>query len=312
MKIAIIGAGAMGSLFGGLLCKSGNEVWFIDVWQEHVNAIRERGLKMCGEGGDFIVTPRATTQAREAGRVDLIVLFVKGFHTESAMQNVLDLIDEKTLVLTLQNGLGNVEIIKNFILREQILFGMTTLTSDLMGPGEIFMSFAGEGETSIQPAGERWDEANAVAEVFNKAALHTVVAENVKQHIWEKLVVNCNYNTYCALLGLSVGQLVNCPASRSLLETTTLEISAVASAAGFDLPYERAWKHLMEVGEEARAHYPSMVMDIRNQRQTEIDFLNGAVAREGKRYGVPTPVNETAVSLIKILESTYHHRSASK
>jgi len=312
MKIAIIGAGAMGSLFGGLLCKSGNEVWFIDVWEEHINAIREHGLRMCGGGGDIIVNPCATTQARDAGRVDLIILFVKGFHTEKAIQGVLDLIDDQTAVLTLQNGLGNVEIIEKFISREQILFGMTTLTSDLMGPGKIFMSFAGEGETSIQPAGARWNDARLVKEVFNRAALHTVVAENVKQHIWEKLVVNCNYNTYCALLGLNVGQLIDCAASRSLLEVTTREISAVASAAGFKLSYDRAWEHLMEVGEEARAHYPSMVMDIRHQRQTEIEFLNGAVVREGKKHGVPTPANETAVSLIKILESTYHYRNESK
>ena len=312
MKIAIIGAGAMGSLFGGLLCQSGNEVWFIDVWEEHINAIREHGLKMCGDGGDIIVNPWATTQARDAGRVDLIILFVKGFHTEKAMKSVLDLIDEQTSVLTLQNGLGNVEIIEKFISREQILFGMTTLTSDLMGPGKIFLSFAGEGETSIQPAGARWDDAQRVRDVFNKGALHTVIAENVKQHIWEKLVVNCNYNTYCALLGLSVGQLIDNAASRRLLETTTGEISAVANAAGFDLPYDRAWEHLMEVGEEARAHFPSMLIDVRNQRQTEIEFLNGAVAREGEKYGVPTPVNETAVSLIKVLESTYHYRNVFK
>ncbi|MEW5920711.1 MAG: 2-dehydropantoate 2-reductase [Bacillota bacterium] len=308
MKIAIIGAGAMGSLFGGLLCKSGNEVWFVDVWQEHINAIKERGLKMCGDKGDFVVTPRATTKASEAGRVDLIILFVKGFHTEEAMQSVLDIIDENTAVLTLQNGLGNVEIIEKFIDRKHILFGMTTLTSDLEGPGKIFMSFAGEGETTIQPAGERWEDAQCVSDVFNKAGLCTVVTENVKQHIWEKLVVNCNYNTYCALLGLSVGQLIDCYASRSLLVATTEEISAVASAAGFNLPYYRAWEHLMEVGEEARAHYPSMVIDIRHKRQTEIDFLNGAVVREGKKQGIPTPVNETAVTLIKTLESTYHHR----
>jgi len=308
MKIAIIGAGAMGSLFGGLLCKDGNEVWFVDVWEDHINTIKEKGLTMVGDRATFVVNPRATTNASEAGRVDLIVLFVKGFHTEKAMNNVLNIIDGHTTVLTLQNGLGNVEIIEKYIDREQVLFGMTTLTSDLEGPGRIFMSYAGEGETTIQPAGTRWEEAHQVSAVFNSSGLHTIVSENVKQHIWEKLVVNCNYNTYCALLGLSTGQLMDAAAAQNLLEATTKEISAVATAAGFELPFDRAWEHLMEVGREAHAHYPSMLIDIRQRRQTEIHFLNGAVVREGKKQGIPTPVNETAVLLLKVLESTHHHR----
>lgn len=306
MRIAILGAGAMGSLFGGALAAAGQRVWLIDVWAEHVAAIRRHGLRVEKAGQVRAIPVQAATCAAEAEPVDLLILFTKYGHTEAALRGAGPLLTPQTRVLTLQNGIGNVDLIAGFVPRERILFGLTTLTSDLKGPGHVEATFAGRGETYFWPAAGAVDEAaREVEAVLNRAGIATELTADVSLHIWRKLVVNTCLNTLTAITRLRVGDLFAQPEARALCEAVAAEVASVARAEGVPLTTEAAVAHLRQVAESAAHHQPSMLIDVLRARPTEIDCLNGAVVRAAARHGLPVPANAMIVSLIRTIEATY-------
>lgn len=306
MRWAIVGAGAMGSLFASHLGMAQAEVWACDPWAEHIAAIRQNGLSVAREGVERIVHLRATTNPAEAGPVDVVMVFVKYNQTLEALRSARPLVGPHTMLLTLQNGLGNVDLIREVFPENRTLFGFTTLTSELLGPGHIEASYVGRGETYFWPEDGRHDAAvEELRAVFEEAGIHTIVAPQIELMIWKKLIVNCCLNTVCAITGLPVGALCDRPESWPLLEGLADEIVAVATRKS--IPLERAQAHafLRSVAEEARGHFPSMLVDVKHRRQTEIECLNGAVLREAARLGIDTPFNRSVYSLIRVLESSY-------
>ena len=303
MRIVVVGAGAMGSLFASHLAGTGEEVWVYDVWREHVEAIRRTGLTVIRAGAAHVVRLRATADPREPGLADLLLVFVKHRHTRQAVADARPMIGPETTAVTLQNGIGNAELLEAAVPAARILRGLTTLTSELRGPGQIEASFRGPGETYLWPLGGRPDaRAEAACGLLARAGIHAELAPDIERRIWQKLVVNCGLNTVCALTGLKVGELCDQADAWPLLDGIVDEIAEVASRKGIPLDAGEGRRFLRRVAEEARAHVPSMLVDVRQGRPTEIDCLNGAVIREGERAGVATPYNRAVTSLIRLLE----------
>ena len=306
MKIAVIGAGAMGSLFAGYLAKNNQDVWAYDIWQEHIDAIKTGGLRMTRHEEVQHVSLKATSDPSEPGQVDLLIIFVKYGHTRQALRNSLPMIGPDTLILTLQNGIGNVEIIRETIPEDRILFGLTTLTSELLSPGHIEESFQGKGETYFWPlCGKINDAAEQAGVLLNQAGIHTEISDDVESRIWKKLIINTCYNTLSAITRLKVGDLVDRDETWPILSEVVSEIVKIAQKKGIQLGETEALEFLKQVGEEARFHVPSMLVDVNHKRKTEIECLNGAVIREGKKFGIATQANEILYHLIRIMEDTY-------
>jgi 2-dehydropantoate 2-reductase len=251
----------------------------------------------------------ATTDPCEPGVADVILIFVKYDQTRQAARDIAPAIGPGTVVLTLQNGLGNVKLIREVIPHATLLCGFTTLTSELLGPGHIEASYAGRGETCVWSADGMPNKACAsIVDLLRRSGINATVDPEIELHIWEKLVVNCCLNTLCAISGLSVGALVDRPEVWPILDGITDEIVAVAARKEIALPREAARGFLRDVAKEARAHYPSMLRDIRAEQQTEIECLNGAVIRAPERFGIEVPFNRFAYGMIRTLEETYAQR----
>jgi 2-dehydropantoate 2-reductase len=306
MKIAIIGSGAMGSLFGGLLAGV-TETCLYDVNKTHIEAINRNGLIMTQGDKKNIVRVRATTNPAEIGGMDAVIIFVKYPFTRKAMMDAMvSAIGPDTLVLTVQNGIGNVEIIREFVPESQIVYGLSTLTSDMEGPGHIEMTTTKKVPTCIWPLnGEVTDKLRKLCDLMNQAGLNTEITKDVDRQIWQKLMVNASENTLCALLRQNVTSIIDTPSSFEIAKKIIFEVADVAQAKGIDISREEGLEHVIKVTRSVPQHVPSMAIDLKNKRPTEIACLNEAIAAEGKRLGIPTPMTETVARMIKAIESNY-------
>ena len=301
MKIAIIGAGAMGSLYGGYLAKAGNQVYLLDVWQEHVDTVNQNGLVIL-EGDEQVVShPCGVTDQKEIGPSDLVIVFVKSIHTGSAMKNNLGLVGENTLLLTLQNGYGNAEAMAEFVEPGKIIVGTTAQGATLVGPGVI--KHAGKGITHIGKFRGGLDpQVENLANVLRQAGFETEVSEQAMEMIWAKLFINVGINALTALLNVKNGQLLDCEETLALMKMAVDEAVKVANAAGMSFDAEKVLADVKKIAEATAENRSSMLQDISHQRKTEIDMINGAIVKQGCLYTVKTPVNETLTGLIKSKE----------
>jgi 2-dehydropantoate 2-reductase len=303
MKIAVVGAGAMGSLFGASLAEAGFDVALLDVWADHVHAVNANGLDIERDGVTRSVSIRADTEPNRIGPTDLVIVFVKSTHTSVAAQTAARLADVDGLVLTLQNGLGNADVIAEAIDPERVLAGTTAHGATLLGPGRI--RHAGVGPTVMGMwAGGDSAPARRVAEVFNRAGLETRVAEDVRPVVWDKLLVNVGINAITALTGTKNGQLLDLESTRELCRAAIDEAMTVARNLGIRIR-DDAVQHVFQVAEATGPNRSSMGQDVDNHRLTEIRAINGAVVREAHKVGVDTPVNRTLTALVATLEAHY-------
>ncbi len=305
MKIAIIGAGAMGCLYGAKLSASGeNSVYLLDVWQEHVDEINMRGLQM--EEADSMITyehVKASSDAETVGVVDLAIIFVKSTLTKIATESNKVVFGPNTVALTLQNGLGNIDLISQVIGSENIIAGTTAHGATMLGPGK--MRHAGSGKTIIgEISGETSDRIKYISDTLNMAGMETEISDNVLGLVWDKLMVNVGINALTGITKLHNGELLNFTMVEELLEKAVLEAKAVAEAKGIKLGYADPVQHTKDVCVATAANKSSMLQDVLNQKKTEIDMINGAIVREGKTLGIATPVNLVLTNLIKYFESS--------
>lgn len=308
MKIAVLGAGAMGSLFGGHLAEAGNDVTLIDIWEEHIQKINENGLKIEGISGDrTIKNIKGTTNPAEIGKVEVLIVFVKSTVTEQALKNALSVVGENTTIITLQNGLGNVEKIEKVAGEGKVLAGVTSHGSTLLGPGHI--RHAGSGDTFLgEIDGEITPRLERTAELLNKAGIPCNIEQNILSLIWGKLIVNIGINALTAVTGLRNGELVNFKEAEEILELSVKEALDVAEAKGIKLQYEDPIGHTKEVCRLTAQNRSSMLQDVLNKRQTEIDMINGALVREAENLGITTPVNKVLTNLISTIQKSYDKR----
>ncbi|KVL42338.1 2-dehydropantoate 2-reductase [Burkholderia territorii] len=303
MKIAILGAGALGCAIGATLTEGGHETWLIDRSAAHVDAMRRDGLRVDDADGSRHVRVHATTQAAEVGAADLVIVLVKSFHTEAAMRGAPELVGADTLVLSLQNGLGHEDILADVVGRERVLAGKTYVGGVLRGAGHIESGVRGKLTYIGELDGRITQRVQAIADAFNTAGLGTTVSDNIIGTMWDKLLVNVATGALTGVTGLTYGQLYDEPVLKSTSLAAVAEAIAAAQAAGVRLSMtdpEQAWTLAAE-GLPA-AFKTSMLQSLEKGSITEIDYINGSVVRWGQRYGVPTPVNATLVACIKGIE----------
>lgn len=308
MKVAIIGAGAMGSLFGGSLASVVEQVVFYSTNKAYVEAVNQHGLIMTQGEKRNVVKSRATSNPADIGEADVAIVYVKYTGTRQAIQDALvSCITKNTMVVTLQNGLGNVEIIKEYVPEDQIVFGLSTLTSDVKGPGHIEMTTLSKVGTSMWPLnGVVTPKLENLVNLMNQVNLNADIAPDVQERIWKKILVNACENTLCAILKVNVTDLmINTPASYEISKQVIFEVADVARAKGMNISREAALNHVMKVTEAVPGHVPSMVFDVLNKKMTEIGCINEAVVAEGQRLGIPTPTVDLIAKLIRAIEANY-------
>jgi 2-dehydropantoate 2-reductase len=303
MKTVIIGAGAIGSLFGGLLTLSGEDVWLVSTGKAHVDTMRSAGLTI--ERGEKLQTVRvnATSDVTSLGKADLVLFFVKTYQTEKAVSDSLILQKESTIFLSLQNGLGNEEAICKKVDRRKVILGVTGQGATYLGPSHI--RHAGWGETQIgELEGGMTERANQIAQIFQKAGISTRVSSKIQDVIWEKLFVNVGINALTALTGLKNGQLLDYPETVRLMEALVFEAVEVAKRKGMGIegnPIEK----VKAVAEVTRGNRSSMGQDFDHRRKTEIDAINGAIVKEAERLGISVPFNQAITDLVKVIEKQF-------
>lgn len=302
MKIAVIGAGAMGSIFGGHLKEVGEDVTFIDIYKEHMEKVSKDGLYIEMPDGTSKVIKGIKTATSTEGlpKMDLIIIFVKSTITKEAAKEALPLVKDNTLFLTLQNGLGNGEAIAEVVGEEKVLLGVTTCGGTFLGPGKV--KFAGKGDTFIGGLKIGKEKVLPIVNVFNRAKLPAYYREDVIGLVWDKLFVNVAINPVTAITGLKNGELLNYDETKAIMKGLVEEAVAVAEKRGVKRDVEEVYNHALEVAEKTAKNMSSMLQDITKGRKTEIDTINGKIVEYGREVGVSTPYNEMVTYLIKVLE----------
>lgn len=294
----------MGCLIGGFLARAGADVVLVDPWLEHVEALGREGLRLW-EGEEPLRIPvRAAVAGTPVRPADLVLLLVKAPRTGSALPELPPLLAEGGAVLTLQNGLGAADLLAEALGEERVLVGVTAQGATLLGPGEI--RHGGAGETLVGGYRGGHPALASAVRALDGAGLPTRAVEDIWPKVWGKLVVNCGINALTALAGLKNGDISRIPAAADVLRDAVREATAVARAAGVELGDADALaERVLAVAEATAANRSSMGQDVDRRSPTEIDFINGAVVREGLRLGVETPVNRTLTRLVQALETAY-------
>lgn len=304
MNIVIVGAGAMGCLYGGALYQHGQNAVLVDIWQDHMQAINTHGLQVeTSQGCNKINIPaRYAHQIEE--EPDLLIVFTKSFHTENALKDSKRFIGENTFLLTLQNGLGNAEIIQQFVPKARIIQGVTTFPCDLIAPGQI--KSPGEGQTKIMSAdGVITARLEEIAKIIDEAGFNCKISPQVSIDLWEKVAFNATLNALTAVTQLPVGPVGISTQGQDLAKCVVKEVSETAKKQGIAVNEKRIMDTVSMAFREHKDHLPSMLQDITAKRQTEIEFLNGAIVRAAEKSGVSTPVTKVLYQLIRIKEDSY-------
>ncbi|UCD84747.1 MAG: 2-dehydropantoate 2-reductase [Deltaproteobacteria bacterium] len=304
MKIAIVGPGAMGSLFAYFLADSGHEIWLIDHRPERVEKIKKEGIRIEGVSGEHHLRPRITADPKEAGIVELIIVCVKAYDTGEAIKGSFSLVGKATTVLSLQNGKGNLEIISAVVGEDRVIGGTTAQGATVLGEGHI--RHAGLGETIIGSSSEPVSKSlDTVVDLFNRSGVEASKTDDLEGLIWGKLLINVGINALTALTRLKNGQLLDYPGTRRLMAEAVGEGVKVVEAKGIRLSYPDAVDKVESVARATAGNISSMLQDVLKKKRTEVDYINGAIVSEGQKLGIETPVNQSLTYLVKTLEESY-------
>lgn len=303
MNISIVGAGAMGSLFGGLLAESGQAVTLIDINPAHLGAIQQEGLLLQTDAGERRIRNLTACRPEQATVApDLLIVFTKTLHTQTALAGAQHLIAETTQVLSLQNGLGNVEKIAALVPLERIWVGITTWPADLVGPGHVHSH--GQGAVRLMSAdGQDRAFLTHLVSILTGAGLSPHADGAVWRAIWEKVAFNAALNSICAVSRCTVGQLGSLMAGRALAHALVDEVLAVARSQGIAVVESAVHNTVDHALDHHRDHKPSMLQDLLAGRSTEIDAINGAVLQYVRQGNVAAPLTETLCTLVHLIES---------
>jgi 2-dehydropantoate 2-reductase len=335
MKIGIIGAGALGSLIAFYLSAHA-DIWLLSRRQEQIDAINHNGLRCELDGTADIRHPHAAAKPDTIGPCDVVLVLTKSYATAWAAEQASFLLKldtpqqrdketrrqgepdmagslsphllvspSQTLVVTLQNGLGNRALLAATLGDARVGQGVTSLGATLLGLGQV--RHAGQGTTIFASAPNRAGMA-VLVDLFNTCGLPAELSEDLEALVWGKLVVNVGINALTALLRVPNGALAASADARALMAGTIAEAAAVAQARGTALPYRDPLAHTLAVAQATSANYSSMLQDVLRGSPTEVDAINGAIAREGLRLGVPTPINSMLAALVHALEATNEAR----
>jgi 2-dehydropantoate 2-reductase len=297
LKVCIIGCGAVGSLFAAHLAQKGEaEVWAYDVWKDHIDAIRKNGLRLSG-AAEFTARLNATSNAKELPRCDYGIVATKAIHTKNAIAEVAHAFDDASAVCSVQNGVGNEEIIAEYV--KHVIRGTTFPAGHPIAPGHV--GFDIKGDTWIgpfEPTNTPMSKVEELAGLITRSGMNVIALKDARGAQWTKLIFNASTNPVGALTLLHHGAATRFPATGDLFN------DLIATALGIELHGDPC--ALVKKGASAPGkHRASMLQDVLAKRQTEVDFMNGAIVKWGEQSGIPTPLNKAMWELIKGLEHAW-------
>ena len=309
MKIAIIGTGAMGSVYAALLVSAGHEVWAIDGWRAHIDAIRAHGLRVEGASGDRTVPMHATTDPGEVGPCDLIIIATKAMHVAAAAESAKPLLRDNTIVLSIQNGLGGPETAASVLGRERVMVGVVSaFGASMKGPGHAHhngwdLVKLGELHGPITPRLEK------VAQVWRSGGFKVKCFDDIDQLVWEKLICNVCYSGICTVTERTIVEVMEDPDAWGIACGCAKEAFAVAKARGIGLEFDDPVAYVRTFGMKIPRARPSMLLDHLAGRASEVDAINGAIAPAARAVGLAAPYNEVISGLVRAKERRMGVRS---
>ena len=306
MKIAIFGVGAMGSVYAGLMAEAGHEVWAVDIWQEHVDAIEQSGLRVEGASGDRVVPGiHATTNAEDVGDCDLYVLATKASGVGPAAKKIAPLMGSESMVITIQNGLGAGERIAEFMDTDRVLLGVADgFGASMKGPGHVHhsaMNLIRVGEMN----GGMSDRLQRITDVWQQAGFNAKAFADIDQLIWGKYICNAAFSGPCTVFDRTLGELMADPASWSIAQGCALEVFALGQAKNIDFTFDEPIEYVTAFGRKMPDARPSMLLDHHAKRPSEIDAINGMAVELGRQLGIATPYNEVLSAVIRQREADF-------
>jgi 2-dehydropantoate 2-reductase len=302
MKIGIIGAGAMGSLYGGKLAQAGAEVLLYDISRTHVETVNSSGLSIEElDGKTTVIRLKATVVPGDLADADVLLIFVKSSATAAAARQFAALAKAGAIAVTLQNGLGNEQILREAFGAERTAAGVTSQGATFLGPGRV--RHAGTGTTHLCMSDN--GKLAPLVEALSKAGFETHLEKSIDSLVWSKLVINVGINALTALTGLPNGRLLDFPQTRALMGDLVAEAVRVAKARGVPLSYTEPLAMVYTVAEKTGRNRSSMLQDFDRRRPSEIDFINGAIVREAESLGLEAPVNRTVTRLVQALDALH-------
>ena len=306
--IVVLGAGAMGSLFGGTLAQGGLAVTLVDTRTDHIDAINAHGLRIEGYGGERIVRVPAVTCDSELPRTDIVLVQTKAPDTAAAVESVRRVFGPRTVAISFQNGLGNEEVIGGIVGPEHVLAGLTAQGATQVGPGVVHNY--GDLPTYVgELAGGSSARAERIAKGFTAAGLTTRASADIRRDMWKKLLGNVGLSPTSAITNLTSVEIMAVPELREVVLGAVDEAAAVGAAEGIDLDADEVRSVLLKLvdpsGGGTGQSKSSACTDIANRRRTEVDWINGAIVRLGEKHGIATPINRTLVGAVKGLEKHF-------
>lgn len=302
MKIAIAGSGALGCGFGYQLQKNGQDVTLLDYWEDHIQAIKEKGLTVSVNGSEGNQQMKVCKPEEADGEMDIIFVFTKAMGLKAMMKSIAHLIGLDTKIVCLLNGLGHHETLQAFVDKRNIIMGTTVWTAGIEAPGVTRLN--GQGPVELQNSHpEEKQAALDIVDMLKESGLYGVYSENVTYTTWRKACVNGTMNALCALLDTTIDKVFASSTIESMLRGIVSEFAAVAELQdGIAIDVDEMITYLNDVAKQVGEHYPSMHQDLANKRPTEIDFLNGAVAEASRKLGLNAPNCQKITDLIHAKE----------
>lgn len=306
MKIAVIGAGAMGCLYGAYLSEY-NDVTMLDVFQPQVDSINTLGVTVAEPDGTekHYKNIKAVKSGEYKGVADLVIVFVKSTFSESALETNKDLFGSETIVMTLQNGAGNDRKIAKYVDKNNIVIGTSKHNSVNLGGGKV--SHSGSGLTTIGSNCGKIKALDEIYKVLNESGFETEISDDIQRIIWSKLFVNLSVNTFTAITRSPIGSMIENKYAWDFAEKMICEAVDVAEADGTHFSYMEVLNNVHELCEKVGKGYSSMYQDVMKCIPTEIDAINGAIVDQAKLYNVPVPYNSLIVDLIHAIEGSYQY-----
>ncbi|MEC9328402.1 MAG: 2-dehydropantoate 2-reductase [Pseudomonadota bacterium] len=306
MKIAVIGTGAMGSVYAGLLAEAGNEVWAVDLWREHLDAIRDRGLRIEGASGDRIVRTLNVTDSPDAvGICNLVIIATKASGVGAAAASIASIVGKDSLVLTIQNGLGAGERIAQHLPTDNVLLGVAGgFGASVKAPGHVHhngMELIRVGEMH----GGLSDRLNDVADVWQQAGFNVKAFADINQLIWEKFICNVTFSAPCTVFGRTLSEIMNDPFSWKIALGCALEAYEAGCAKKVALSFSDTEQYVRDFCSKMPDARPSMLLDHLDRRPSEIDAINGMVPVVAVEVGTRAPYNEVVTAIVKSREAEF-------
>ena len=290
-NITIFGVGAIATLFGFFLNKVSDRITLFGTWTEQINAITEKGLTFMDlDGNEWTRRLNITNNLHNVPPTDVALILVKSYQTKRTVEQVKGILRPNGLAVTLQNGLGNIEILQAALGEDRVVAGITYHAANLSALACV--QHAGEGLTFLGVKVGRETQLNEIVNLLNKAGIQTELIKNIESLSWSKVIVNASINPLTALLEIKNGDLLHHPLLRKILRATIQEVAAVATKHGIRLEHPDPIEHVFDICRATARNRSSMLQDIVRGTQTEIEAINGAVVELGLRYGIPTPVNQ--------------------